>query len=808
MSEIRFCSAGLYSRTLKIGLLASTVLAASPLAIAPRALAQDQPTASSGGQLEEIVVTAQKRTENLQSVAVSLQAFNGKKLEQMYATEFNDYVKFLPSVTFQSIAPSQTDIYIRGVSSGNDGNHSGPLPSVGVYLDELPVTTIQGAIDVHLYDVARVEALAGPQSTLYGASSQAGTIRIISNAPDPSAFHAGYDLQLNQVDHGETGNVVEGFVNVPISDKVAVRLVGWEEGDAGYIDNVPGSITFPSSKITINNNDRVQNNYNGVQTYGGRGAIKIELTDDWTITPNAIGQDQRSTGIFGYSNHLAQLQVAHFQPENNHDRFYQAGLTIQGKLYDFDVTYAGGYFNRWLNSQTDYTDYSFFYDKLFGSGAAITDSKGDEINPSQHIVGTDKFSKDSQELRISSPSSDRFRLTAGLFYEHQTHDIRQQYIIPGFDPALSVSPSLPGTLWLTEQVRTDRDAAIFGEGTYDITDQLSITGGVRVFDARNSLYGFYGFGSGFSHSLGAFNCPATGPQSLPFKDAPCAELNKAGEQVSETFKANVSYKLDDNKLVYITASDGYRPGGVNRNGSLGPYNADTLYNYEVGWKTTWDSGQVRWNGALFLENWDQFQFAFLGPNSLTEIANAGQAEIKGLETDASWAIDAHWLVSGAFSITDAELTENYCGTTDSNNQPITNCKNPLAPSGQSLPVTPPVKGNVTGRYEWSLNDGLDAFFQGSLIYVGRRTSDLRSQERADLGPMPAYVSVDMSAGVSNDSFSASIFIKNAFDDRGQLYRYSECPANVCATQKFGGAGVTYIVPINPLTFGIKFGQKF
>ncbi len=797
MSASKFRPAGLSAKALKIGLLATTVIAGIPAI----AVAQDQPAASNG-QLEEIVVTAQKRSENLQDVPVSIQALGGKKLEQLNATEFNDYVKFLPSVTYQTIAPSQTEIYFRGVASGNDGNHSGPLPSVGVYLDELPVTTIQGAVDVHLYDIARVEALAGPQSTLYGASSQSGTLRIISNAPDPSGFHAGYDVQVNQVDHGGTGTVAEGFINLPITDTVAIRLVGWQEGDAGYIDNVHGQITFPSSGITIDNSSRVKNNYNDVQTFGGRGALKIELDDDWTITPSALGQDQRSNGIFGFSNKVGDLKVQHFQPENNHDRFYQAGLTIQGKIYDFDVTYAGGYFNRWLNSQTDYTDYSFFYDTLFGSGAYITNAAGNVIDPSQHIVGTDKFSKNSQELRISSPSTDRLRFTAGLFYEHQTHDIRQQYIIQGFDPALSIS-TLPGTLWLTEQVRTDRDAAVFGEATYDITDQLSVTGGLRVFDARNSLYGFYGFGSGFSSHTGEARCFI----NTPFKDAACVNLNKVGEQVSQTYKANISYKFDEDRLVYFTASDGYRPGGVNRNGNLGPYNSDTLYNYEVGWKTTWMDKQIRWNGALFYENWDQFQFAFLGPNSLTEIANAGQAEIKGIESDASWAIDSHWLVSGAISIVDANLTQNYCGLTDAANKPITNCTRPLAPSGQTLPVTPPVKGNATARYEWTLANGMDAFLQGSLVYVGRRTSDLRSQERADLGPIPSYVSVDLSAGVSNDSFSASVFLKNATDERGQIYRYSECPANVCATQ-INHAGVTYIVPIQPLTIGVKFGQKF
>ena len=812
MSDTKIGSVARYSRTLKAGLLASTVLAAAPLAIAPTALAQDQPAAGSG-QLEEIVVTAQKRSENLQDVAVSLQAFNGKKLDQLNVKEFADYVKFLPSVTFQTLAPSQTNIYIRGVASGNDGNHSGPLPSVGVYLDDLPVTTIQGAIDVHLYDIARIEALTGPQSTLYGASSQAGTIKIISNQPNTTAFKAGYDVTVNQVDHGGIGDAVEGFVNIPISDSVAVRLVGWEQRDAGYLDNVRGTLSY-STGITIDNAARVKNDYNDVQTFGGRGAIKIDLDDDWTITPSVIGQDQRSNGIFGFDPKVGDLKLSHYLPENDHDRFVQIGLTIKGKIYDFDVTYSGGYFNRWLNTQSDYTDYSHYYDSIFGSASNFTNSAGNFIDPSQRIIGTDKFAKQSHELRISSPAEDRFRFTVGLFYEHQTHDIRQQYAVDGLDPAKSVS-TLPGSIWLTEQVRTDRDGAIFGEATYDITDKLSITGGVRVFDSRNSLYGFFGFGPYFDTIFGTASgqlnplCLVTGP----FKDAPCVDLNKVVEQVGTTYKANLSYKIDSDHMVYFTASDGYRPGGINRNGNLPPYNSDMLYNYEIGWKTTWLNKQIRWNGAIFYQNWDQFQFAFLGTSSLTQVANAGQATIKGLETDASWVVSPHLTLSGAGSLTDARLTQNYCGTFDANGLPVTNgvCANPQAPEGTALPVTPFVKANVTARYDFDINDSMTAFLQGSVVFNGRATSDLRLFARQDLGPLRPYTTVDLSGGVQTEAFSASVFLKNAFDSRGEAYKYVECTAQICGHDPlFTGTGNPrkYVVTIQPLTIGLRFGQKF
>jgi iron complex outermembrane receptor protein len=191
--------------------------------------------------LEEVVVTAQKRTENLQDVPISIQVLGTAKLEELHVTDFDDYVKYLPSVSFQTDGPGFEHTYIRGVVSGGDGNHSGSLPSVGMYLDEQPVTTIDGNLDIHVYDIERVEVLNGPQGTLYGASSESGTIRIITNKPDPSGFKAGYDIEGNTVDHGGNGYTVQGFVNLPLTAIAAVRLVAWDEHKAGYIGHQPST---------------------------------------------------------------------------------------------------------------------------------------------------------------------------------------------------------------------------------------------------------------------------------------------------------------------------------------------------------------------------------------------------------------------------------------------------------------------------------------------------------------------------------------------------------------------------------------
>ncbi|HEU5467706.1 MAG TPA: TonB-dependent receptor plug domain-containing protein, partial [Steroidobacteraceae bacterium] len=185
----------------------------------PMASAQEDATA-----LGEVIVTAQKRAESLQDVPISLDALGEEKLTELNISDFKEYVQFLPSVTAQpSIAAGAgfSQVYMRGVATGGDGQATLSQPSVGTYLDEQPITTVQGNLDLHLYDIARVEALAGPQGTLYGASSQAGTIRIITNKPDPSGFEAGYSIEGNYVDTEEPGYVAEGFVNLPIGDNAA-----------------------------------------------------------------------------------------------------------------------------------------------------------------------------------------------------------------------------------------------------------------------------------------------------------------------------------------------------------------------------------------------------------------------------------------------------------------------------------------------------------------------------------------------------------------------------------------------------------
>jgi iron complex outermembrane receptor protein len=757
--------------------------------------------------LEEITVTAQKRTENLQDVPVSIQAFGTARLEELHISSFDDYAKFLPSVSFQKVgSPSVEHTYMRGVSSGGDGNHSGSQPSVGMYLDEQPITTIDGNLNIHLYDIERVEALAGPQGTLYGASSQAGTIRIISNKPDPSGFKAGYDLDLNKVDHGGTGYGIQAFVNLPLTDFAAVRLVGWDEHDAGYINNVHGVVTFPTSGIVFDNAAQVKKDANTVETKGGRVALKVNINDSWTILPTVMGQVQQTDGDFAYNPAIGDLNVQHWFPQSIHDSWVQSALTVEGKIGNFDLTYAGAYLTRNTHEQSDYTDYSLYYDNAYGK--YFVDNAGALINPAQTIIGRDHYTKYSHELRVSTPKDNRFRFVGGLFLERQVHEILQDYVVNNGDPLGSVPPNdvsvpgWPGTLWLTDQERVDRDRAVFGEATFDITDQFSASAGVRHFTYDNNLQGFYGFSSNYSSHTGVAIC---GVPFVPFHGSPCTDLNRGTSGSGNSPKFNLTYKIDHDRMIYATFSKGFRPGGVNRNGggTIPPYQPDYLKNYEIGWKTTWFDNRLRFNGAIFREDWTNFQFSYLGPNSLTIVTNAGQARINGLETDLEFAATQNFTLSGGFSLLDAKLTQTFCGDPSICSAPgfDPSTYEQYATSGTRLPVTPKFKGNVTGRYTFPVGS-YKGNVQASAVYVGERTSDLRPVAANALGDMPSYTVADVSAGLEIKSFHYEVYVTNAFDKRAVLNKYAECDVLLC------GAISQYIVPNQPRTIGVKFGQKF
>ncbi|MEK6542339.1 MAG: TonB-dependent receptor [Pseudomonadota bacterium] len=831
------------TRNILAALFATTALYAAPASAQTAA-------ADAASESDDIVVTAQKREENLQDVPISVQVLGTRRLDQLNITNFNQYTQMLPSVAFQSSQPGVTTVYMRGVASGGDGNHSGSLPSVGVYLDEQPVTTIGGTLDVHIYDIARIESLAGPQGTLYGASSQAGTIRIITNRPDASGFDARFDSEINTVHSGGIGGRVEGMVNLPLSAMAALRVVGFYQRDAGYIDNIAGTRRFCGGVnfdvngncvpdgIAVNNTPFVEKDYNDVEVYGGRAALQIDLNDSWTVTPTVLYQEMSSTGSFGFDSSLGDLQVQRFGPEFRHDRFVQAALTIEGQIGNWDLTYAGAYLDRKDSQSSDYVDYAETYDSLYSSvgGLAgyfyINNAAGDDINPRQQVIGSDHFKKLSQEFRIASPQDARFRVVAGVFFQRQSNQIFQDYQVAGLAPQVSVN-GRPGTLWLTRQERVDRDYAAFGEASFDITDRITLTAGGRLFKYDNDLIGFFGFGrdpagnftttpynAAGSSRTGVAGCftstgvrvreAATGgPITLipPIvSGTPCTNLGVfANGGVSPvrakddgfTHRVNLNWDVTDDVLLYATWSRGFRPGGINRRADVPPYAADFLTNYEIGWKTTFPGSNVRFNGAIYQQEWDNFQFSFLGVNSFTVINNGPNARIRGIEADINYSVSGFNFTAGA-SYTDAETRQNLCAIAD----PTFACtgagNSVSAPAGTRLPITPRFKGNVTARYAFDLGQGR-AHVQGVVAHQSSASADIRTGPAASLGRLEGFTTVGLSFGIDWSSWTFEAFASNLFDERGQLTRFQQCGA--CSQR-------TYIVPIQPRTLGLRAGYRF
>ena len=799
-------------------------LAAAILLLSPGLLAQQ----TQG--IEEVVVTAQKRAQNLQDVPISIQSLGNETLSELGIQDFQDYAKMLPSVSMTpslGAGSSFTLVYMRGIATAGDGQATTSQPSVGMYLDEQPITTIQGNLDIHMYDVARVEALSGPQGTLYGASSQAGTIRIITNKPDLNEFSAGYGLEGNMVDGDDAGYVAEGFVNIPLTDNMAIRLVGWNRSDAGYIDNVLGSRTFPgvasttADDIIVTNTATAEDNYNTMETMGARASLRIDLNDSWTVMPQVMYQKQEGQGSWGedLSDFVAEDQsVTHFQNEFTDDEWHQLGLTIEGSIGNFDVSYAASYLDREVDGSFDYSDYSYWYDTAYTTGYYADlhfANSGDRAVPNMffpdagtrvmggaYFTNDDGYKKTSHELRISSPQDNRVRGLVGLFYQNQKHDFQQHWRVDGLadsmEPNQGTDPRFDSTVYLNSLDREDTDEAFFASLSYDITDDLEVTVGTRFFKPEVTVKGFFGFGLGFTpmwSSNGENRCNLFPTGQADYKDKPCLNVDKGINESENVSRVNLTWQISDDHMMYGTWSEGYRPGGINRAPGAGNYTSDFLTNWELGWKTQWMDNTLQFNGAVFKEEWDDFQISFTGANAITQVANGPSAEVLGLEGQILWVPTDNLTVSGAFTFIDSELLSDYA-----NFDADGNVTKVLAPKGTSLPVTADFKGNIVARYTFEAG-GYDSHIQGAFSYEGERGSSMNQADNAIRGDVPSNTFLDLSAGIATGSYSVDFFIKNATDEDAPLYLTSQCAAGTCGAQNYG-------VRARPRTVGVRFSKDF
>src|SRR6516225_4607079 len=817
--------------------LASALLAGGGLAAAA------EPT-ETAGQLEEVVVTAQKRAEDLQRVPISLQVLSGETLQNLNVTGFASFAQYIPSLSYRSWGPGQTAFFFRGISSTNGTTqlHAGYLPSTGMYVDDTPVTTVGGNLDIRIYDIARIEALAGPQGTLYGASSLSGTIRIITNKPDPSKFEAGYDVKATKWKSGDPGGAFEGFVNIPLSDHAAIRLVGYYDYTGGYLNNVLRTDTFqrysPTGTpvaggpaggpdgfpnyypVTINNSDQVKSRWNTVETTGGRAALRVDLNDQWSITPAILGQYQKSEGDFAFDPKFGDLNVGDYFHPFNKDGWYQAALTVEGKVSNWDVLYSGGYFEREVHNLVDYSQYSIAYDaQAIGNSYAYTrfiDNTGHLLDrPVQYTNNHDHYAKCSNELRVTTPSDYRLRAILGAFYQKQTDEIRAEFNVPNL-PVFYEVPGQKNVYYLSQMDRADRDYAVFTDLTFDATEKLKLIGGIRYYWVNNTLYGFFGFNNNGYSGSGQAICVTDGnplltiPGNYNSGKLPCVNTDKKVVENGETHRLSLQYQFDPDVMVYGTYSTGFRPGGNNRLPSADPYTADTLTNFEIGWKTSW-AHKLRFNGAVFYDKWYSAQTSVQGQSGITSIVNTGNAKSEGIEAELAWQATEHLnLSANATVLFKNETTTIFCepdydtGATRSTCVDLPGQRPQVAAyPGTRMPGIPLNKANLIARYQFELGTFTNSFVQAAGVYQSGVTYSLENTSQY-VGTTPAFGTVNLSAGIGRNSWTLSAYINNVFDERGQLGRNSECndsPLHYCLTNY-------HVLPTAPMQFGLQFGQRF
>ena len=750
-------------------------------------------------EFEEIVVTATKRATDLQDTPIAVQALGQEKLEELNIANFDDYIRYLPNVNAAGRGPGQSSIFIRGMATDSSDQTSieigAPVPNVALYLDEQPVSSGGRNLDLYTADIARVEVLPGPQGTLFGASSQAGTVRLITNKPVYNEFQAGFDASYSTTSGGAPSNSVEAYLNIPIiDDKVAIRAVFYNAVEGGYIDNVfgenaylPGMVGFPepangwddtAESTVVNNIAYVEEDFNEAVYRGARISAKIAINDDWELIPQFMTQSLDVDGVFDHSpasladldasgvagsRVVGDLKVQRFFPDWLDDEFDQFSLTVNGRLGALDLVYAGSFLDREVNNSFDYSGYTevgaYGYYYICQPDYTLC---GD---PTQGMIAHIENERSTHELRVSYAEGGMIDFVAGIFLDDIQTKVDTNFFVAGsigsFAPNTPHSQSTTfnpdarplGITFMNDAIRDEEQFAVFGEVTFNVTDALALTVGARNYDIETNLVG--------SSNFATFCDPAPCGAEDDGDDGRSYDVIFADElplKESDTiFKGSVSYRPNDDLLFFGTWSEGFRPGGFNRNADVPlTYVSDEVTNIEFGWKTTLANGNLRFNGSIYQIDWDKLQVGvtdFECCGVLTFVLNAADAEITGFEGDLTWLATDQLTLAAAWSLNKTELLrvpDNITG---------------LAPKGSDLALAPELQYNISARYQWEFGDK-NAHAQ---LVVAHTDDQFSSVVSANRFKQDSYDTLDGAIGVSADNWGVEMFAENLTDERAELF---------------------------------------
>jgi len=585
-------------------------------------------------QLEEIVVTATKRAESSQDIPVAIQAITGESLNELGVNTFEEYVKYLPNVVQQGRGPGRNEIYIRGVATEQSNNSvssvQGSAPAVALYLDEQAVSFGGRNLDVYAADLNRVEVLPGPQGTLFGASSQSGTVRLITNKPSTEGFEGNVKAGYGVTTGGDPSNNVEATINVPLSDTVAVRATAYSDTQGGWIDNVAFGYTAEDRGLIdvinrnqifgarvasdailpdVNNGALVEDNHNDAQYSGIRLGISWDINEDWNVLLQHTDQDLETEGTFEIAPTTGTDDSAQsFSPERNNDSFGLTTWTVNGRIGALDVIYTGGFLSRDVDSILDYTTYSFgggYQAYYISVGAYSANGSSEVFDYTKQFVDNTDSERQTHEIRIQGEVGERFKWTVGGYFDDvETQSIGEfQYFgsLPaGLDTAVRPADLAAGTvttigsveptIFINDFNRQEDQTAFFADVSFDITDTFSVSLGARNYDLDFELQGATG---------GSFGCRFAGdPNLLPSGDGiipsgrePSLGVTRADGTVgcSDNSGNNVTQRLENLAAFGALTEGGTQVEGSDLLDADGVANqSDTIFRVTADWKATDD----------------------------------------------------------------------------------------------------------------------------------------------------------------------------------------------------------------------------
>jgi len=788
---------------------ASLVAAAVAIVLAQNAVAQEEPAA-----LGEITVTARKRAESLQDVPFAISARTGENLDAFGAQNIEDVSRNIAGLTVQNLGPGQSQVGLRGISAGKtDRDLPGVKEQVGVYMDESVISLSLFTPDLDLYDLNRVEVLRGPQGTLFGSGSLAGTVRYISNQPDLSDGYGDVEAGVNQIDDGGTGGFARGMFNLPLGDRAALRVVGYYNEIPGFIDaHGPGG--------------SIDDDVNDGERQGGRLALRWELTDNIVVTPRVIYQD---IDMNGYNredvyNILANPFTTTEPPVvmDEREQYRQLDELFDDDFFLGDLTMEFDFGSAVLTSISSYTDRDILVTRdasqLTGSITFDQNFPGStpaDVRLDSRLLDYTTVETFTQELRLASDYDGRFQWVIGGFYSDIERQYGQSLPTPGYD-ALVGAPSsqfgAPTDTPFFSQIPYDfKQTAFFAEGSWDITERFNATVGARYYDFSEDRELYF---------AGAFVDTDGGP------DEP-TNIPASSDDDGVLPRVLLAYDVSDNVQVNAQASEGFRLGGINDPlnvplcspedivtfGGRDSFESESLWNYELGAKIGFAGGRGQLNLAAFYAEIDDLQMPVVaGTCSSRIIFNVPGAHSEGVELELTAAPTDRFDFGISASYTESEIDTSVTST-DANG--VTTIVAAIE-EGNRLPSVPEFQLSANATYNWPMTERVDGFVTGVYQHVGSRYTQIADQEPGfDTFPvrpfgdptideftfdplLPAYDIGNIRLGVRGDRWEAALFVNNVSDENARLALDQE-------RGRFARVG--YLVN-QPRTYGISFRTEF